>query len=197
MIPRLVYFGCGTGSSPVGKMAARDLASREIGPVGDLNVSDLSSVLAPGIEIIDRARFESLVQLGQTVEAVNGITEGTHPYQVLTAAIAWVVPVNRPDLPGYIAELYGTPGIGAAHARELVEQDAMQIFAQKLGAHISRFPQVPLRYNARDAWSPSVSEYEIDGVDINVNSLVATTKVNRDGDWTCAFVFAGMLSEES
>jgi pyruvoyl-dependent arginine decarboxylase (PvlArgDC) len=184
MLPTKVYFGCACGNSPIGDKCAKDLASAEMG-VAECNLEDESSILAPGIRIIDRAEFETLIRPGMTLKAIHGVCTDDEPGRLVCAGLAVVIP-RDPSLTGFVAELFKTPGIVPEMVQRRVEEMALQIFARYRGLNDPEF-------DARTVWELGKVTYEIGEATVDVKSWIAHTVVNRDGDDACAFVMAALL----
>lgn len=184
MIPTKVYFNAACGSSPVGDKCAKDLASAAAG-VSESNLEKESSVLAPGIKLIDRAEFDRLKKDGETVKAINGSCTSREPGATVCAAIACALPVD-PSLTGFVAEVFETAGVQPEWARRRAMEQVIQIFARYRGLMLDSF-------DAREVWNENTTRYTVGGAEIDVQAWVAHTTVNRAGDDTCALVLAALL----
>jgi pyruvoyl-dependent arginine decarboxylase (PvlArgDC) len=187
MIPSRVFFCSGVGTHKRHK-PARDACSRAaLGghpALARANIVANSSVLAPGIRIIDRPEFEGAVQAGEVINVIHGIIESNTPGQILRAALAWAIHADR-TRPGFVAEIFEWPGIDRDDMLFLVETQALTLVAVDCGDEA---------FDAESAWRPDEREYTIGGTLTTVEHVLAEIVVPRNGDWADAGVFAALLA---
>lgn len=187
MVPSRVFFCSGVGTHKRHK-PARDACSRAaLGGGATLARANLvanSSVLAPGIRIIDRPEFEAAVQAGEVINVIHGIIESNTPGQMLCAGLAWAMP-QLPLRTGFVAEMFEWPGIDRDDMRFLVETQSLTLVAVDCGDEA---------FDAESAWRPDGGEYTIGGTLTTVEHVLAEIVVPRNGDWADAGVFAALLA---
>lgn len=146
---------------------------------------NVSSILTPGIRVIDEEEFNSLVHDGEIVFTIHGITESNVPGQKVSVGLATVHPRDKTKT-GFVAEIYGHPGIQDDVMRHRVSTMVLQIFADE--------NQVE-GFAADDVYESATTVYEIGGQTVDLKCFVASGVCNLDGDYTCAMVCAILLPE--
>jgi arginine decarboxylase len=182
MLPTKVYFISGVGTHKQNKNA-RDKASEQCG-ISDINIhGGVSSVLTPGIRVIDKEEFRSIVRPGEIVDMIEGVNESNVIGQIVSASLVAVLP-ESPDVTGYISELYEHSGISLRTSIRRSETMALQIFAERNG---------DMDFVADLVWRPLVRDYTVAGKRIRLRTVHAHGEVNWSGDYTCALVGAILL----
>jgi arginine decarboxylase len=178
MVPQKVFWTKGVGTHKENKNA-RDAASREAG-VGKLNLVTVSSILPPGIQEIGLDEFIKLVQPGEIVFSIHGVCESNVPGQKVCAGMGRARPWDKSHT-GYVTELFEEPGVQEEDIQKRVETMALQLFADENGVE---------GFTAEDVWKKGKTTYEVGGIKVEIDSIIASGVCNHDGDYTCAMVMA-------
>ncbi|MFL5560997.1 MAG: pyruvoyl-dependent arginine decarboxylase [Gemmatimonadaceae bacterium] len=185
-VPSRVFFVSGVGVHAQERVAFQH-AMRAAG-VADSNLVKVSSVIAPGCQIIPAAEGRSLLRPGNIVHAVVGTAKTDEPHQRVTTALAWAKPARR-GVPGYIAEIEEDMAKGKSEksAMEQVAAEVLEILAMRLRVKV----------DAERLWSRRGRSRTVrmGGTDVQVGALCASAvgPEERDGEKLTAAVFVAAI----
>ena len=134
MIPKYVFFTKGKGVHR-NRLESFELALREAG-IQMLNIVEVSSILPPNAEIIDKDKGMAMLQPGQVVFSVLSQNSTEEPRRLITASVGIARPKDRNQY-GYISEHHDF-GITDIEAAEKTEDMAASILASTLGIHFDQ-----------------------------------------------------------
>jgi arginine decarboxylase len=181
-----VFFVSGVGVHSQERVAVQH-AMRDAG-VADCNLLKVSSVIAPGCQIISAAEGRSFLRPGNVVFAVVGTAQTDEPHQRVTTALAWAKPARR-GVPGYIAELEEEMAKGKSEKTAVaqVAAEVLEILAMRLRVTVDAE-----RLWARRGRSRTV---RMGGTTVQVGALCASAvdPEARDGERLTAAVFVAAI----
>lgn len=181
MIPRWMFFTTGFGTDRE-HINARDHASAPAG-LAELTLRKGTSALPPGIEAIDRAKFNGNVSSGQEVLAIHACCESNVPGQLVNATLCAAVPTDGQGK-GFVAELYKWPGIHPEIAVRRTQRMVIQMYAERHGM---------VGFDPYDVWEPGRDTYELAGREVKIHTIQAEGIVPESGDWACALAALVLL----
>lgn len=181
-VPTRVFFTAGRGVHEHERVAVQH-ALREAG-VADCNLVKVSSVLPPGVRVIDRAEAEKLLKPGNVVFAVIAQAVTQEPHQRLSVGVGWAIP-DKPGVPGYISEVEEeqAKGLGGEAATAEVGATALRLLAERLRAKI----------DAGTLWEWHKGGVAIGRVKVQTGALTQTVVGDEKGWYTAAVALAVYL----
>jgi arginine decarboxylase len=181
LIPKFLHLASATGTAREHKNA-RDRASRPVA-LARQNLVSVSSVLPPGIQLVDRDAARALMADGQIIHVIHGLCESNTPGQLVTATLSVAIPADGHGV-GFASELFEWPGIVPDAAVRRTERMVLQLYAENHG---------PEDFDPRTVWEPGRTRYTLAGREVDVTTIQASGVVNDDGDWCCALAAAVLL----
>jgi arginine decarboxylase len=158
-------------------------ALRQAG-VADCNLVKVSSVLPPGVRLIDRAEAEQLLRPGNVVFAVIAQAVTQEPHQRLSVGVGWAIP-DKPGVPGYVAEVEEEQGHGmsAEACADEVGATAIRLLAERLR----------VKCDAETLWKKRKSGLALGRTRVLADSLTETVVGDEQGRYTAAVALAVYL----
>jgi pyruvoyl-dependent arginine decarboxylase len=151
--------------------------------IGRLNLSKVSSVLAPNIqEVLHPKVTNHVLTQGECVSTIYALTHSNEPGTKVTAALCQIR-TKEPGKVGFITEIEGIPGIQEDEIRRRVEQAALKVFAIEYDVELDE----------QTVWEPGKTEYKIGDEEVVIDTLAQTAEVPPSGDYAVAFVAAILL----
>lgn len=171
LVPVQAYLTRGVGVHRE-ELVAFETALRDAG-IAAQNLVEVSSILPPACELIERAEGEKRLIPGQILHVVMSREETREPHRAIGASIGIARPRDR-AVHGFIAE-YGGYGLDATHLGAHAEDLAATMLASTLGIAVDE--SLDSRTRARDL----ADSQQID----LTGSIVSTSLGDPDGRYTC------------
>lgn len=164
-VPRRVFFTCGVGRHEQERVATQH--AMQAAGIPRVNLVKISSVMAPGCQIISRQEGIRLLRSGAVAYAViaQGMTK--EPHQRVTPALAWSKPDDENET-GFIAEVeeQNANGLSQKAAEDRVGEEALILQAMHFGVKV----------NAKRLWAGrgQSRSVRVGGKRVRVGSLSAS-----------------------
>ena len=181
-VPTRVFFTAGRGVHEHERVAVQH-ALREAG-VADCNLVKVSSVLPPGVRVIERAEAEQLLKPGNVVFAVIAQAVTQEPHQRLSVGVGWAIP-DKAGVPGYVSEVEEDQanGLSGEAAADEVGATALRLLAERLRTKI----------DAGALWAKRKGGVTIGRVKVQTGCLTQTVVGDERGRYTAAVALAVYL----
>src|SRR5215212_9415716 len=135
-VPRRVFFTSGTGRHEQERVATQH--AMQAAGIPRVNLVKVSSVIAPGSQLISRQEGIRLLRSGAIAFAIiaQGMTK--EPHQRVTPALAWCKPDNENET-GFIAEVeeQNANGLSEKAAEDRVGEEVLILQAAHFGVKIN------------------------------------------------------------
>lgn len=164
-------------------MRAFEEALRDAG-VHTCNFIKTSSVIPPGCKQITREEGVKLLQPGQITFAIIAESMTNEPGQIITAGIGMALPKDRTQH-GFLTEVESAIGRTA----EDVEQDVIEMSIENL------VTQWDKKFDGEKVFRKGKKNYNIDGQEILVDSIVQTAKGAEGNKFTVVITLAVFIYE--
>lgn len=180
LVPKKAFLTKGVGRHKE-KLTSFEMALREAG-IAQLNLVQVSSILPPHCELVDREDGMKLLLPGQVTFAVVARTETNEPSRLAAAAIGLAIPKDE-NHHGYISEHHAF-GQRTETAGDYAEDLAASMLATVLG--------VP--FDPDEAWDERREQWLLSGEIVTTTHISCTDEAPDDGRWVTvvsALVFCG------
>lgn len=153
------------------KLTSFEMALRDA-HIANYNLVRVSSIWAPGCELVDREEGLSNLKPGQVVFTVLAEAATNEPSRLVGASIGMALPAD-PTHYGYVSEHHGF-GQTEEQAGEYAEDLAASMLATVLG--------VP--FDPEQAWDQRREEWRLSGEIVRTLNVTSTAECGHDGRWT-------------
>jgi len=181
MVPKRVFFTKGVGKHR-NELQSFELALRDAG-IEKCNLVSVSSIVPPNCKIIGREKGIEELKPGNITYCVMSRNKTNEPNRLIGAAIGVATPKKK-DSYGYISEhhCFGQP---AKIAGDYAEDLAASMLASTLG----------LEFDPDTAWDERKQIYKMSGRIVRTQSIVQTSKGEKNGLWTTVIAAAVFLED--
>ena len=179
MVPKKVFFTKGVGIAKH-ELQSFELALRDAG-IEKCNVVNVSSIVPPNCEIIQKQQGISLLKPGQITYAVLSRNTTNEPNRLIGAAIGVAIPKGKTSH-GYISEHHSF-GVSSKKLADYAEDLAATMLATTLG----------LEFDPDKAWDERKQEYKMSGQFVKSLSIAQTARGDKNGQWTTTIAAAVFL----
>ncbi|MDG6229345.1 MAG: arginine decarboxylase, pyruvoyl-dependent [Candidatus Thermoplasmatota archaeon] len=179
MVPKKVFFTKGVGIAKH-ELQSFELALRDAG-IEKCNVVNVSSIVPPNCEIIQKQQGISLLKPGQITYAVLSRNTTNEPNRLIGAAIGVAIPKGKTSH-GYISEHHSF-GVSSKKLADYAEDLAATMLATTLG----------LEFDPDKAWDERKQEYKMSGQFVRSLSIAQTARGDKNGQWTTTIAAAVFL----
>jgi len=174
-----VFFTKGVGIAKH-ELQSFELALRDAG-IEKCNVVNVSSIVPPNCEIIQKQQGISLLKPGQITYAVLSRNTTNEPNRLIGAAIGVAIPKGKTSH-GYISEHHSF-GVSSKKLADYAEDLAATMLATTLG----------LEFDPDKAWDERKQEYKMSGQFVRSLSIAQTARGDKNGQWTTTIAAAVFL----
>ncbi len=178
-LPKRVFLTRGVGAHRQ-QLSAFEYALRDA-DIEQQNLVSVSSILAPGCELVTRSDGVASLSPGEITFCVMARTETNEPGRHISAGIGLARPKD-PAHYGYISE-HHCFGMSEAETGEYVEDLAATMLASTLG----------IEFDPDAAWDERKRVYEMSNLIVDTLSITATAQGIRQGEWICVVAAAVFL----
>ena len=178
-LPKRVFLTRGVGTHRQ-QLSAFEYALRDA-DIEQQNLVSVSSILAPGCELVARSDGVASLSPGEITFCVMARSETNETGRHISAGIGLARPKD-PAHYGYISEHYAF-GMSEPETGDYVEDLAATMLASTLG----------IEFDPDAAWDERKRVYEMSNLIVDTLSIVATAQGIRQGEWTCVVAAAVFL----
>lgn len=176
MVPKKVFFTKGVGVHK-DKLQSFELALRAAG-IAKYNLVNVSSIMPPGVKIVNREEGVTLLKPGQIVYCVLARNATDEPNRLVAAAIGTAVPAEEGSY-GYISE-HTSFGQTKEVAGEYAEDLAASMLASTLG----------ITFDPNEDWDERKQIYRMSKRIVTTMNTTQTGRGDKTGKWTTAIAAA-------
>jgi len=177
IIPNKFFFTRGKGVHQK-ELRAFEIALQDAG-VHTGNFVKISSIIPPGCKLISREEGVKLLKPGQIAFSVMAQSQTNEPGQIVTAGIGMAQPKDE-TMYGFLAEAEEVIG----RTEDDVEEDVIEMAIENLVA------QWNPKFDGESVFRKGKKHYEIDGREINVDSVVQSAKGAEENQFTVVLALA-------
>ncbi len=182
-LPKRVFLTRGVGTHRQ-QLSAFEYALRDA-DIEQQNLVTVSSILAPGCELVARSDGVASLSPGEITFCVMARSETNETGRRISAGIGLARPKD-PAHYGYISEHHAF-GMSEPETGDYVEDLAATMLASTLG----------IEFDPDAAWDERKRVYEMSNLIVDTLSIVATAQGGRQGEWTCVVAAAVFLFTSS
>ena len=179
LVPKKIFLTKGVGASRE-KLTSFELALRDAG-IATFNLIEVSSILPPNCEFVERKEGVKFLEPGQIVPVVLARSESKKLGNLVSSGVGVAVPKDRLHY-GYLSE-HHCVGMDDLQIEEYVEDLAAEMLATTYG----------LEFNPDASWDEKREIWRIDNRIVKTKSVVKTGKVSTDGHWTTTVAAAVLV----
>jgi arginine decarboxylase len=165
------------------ELRAFEEALRDAG-ISMCNFIKVSSIIAPGCELISREKGIRLLKPGQICFAVMGQSQTNEPGQCVVTGIGMAQPKDK-TLYGYLTEIEEAIG----RTDEDVEQDVIEMALENLVTEWNP------KFDGEKVYRKGKKNYHLEGRDISVDSIVQSARGAEQNQYTVVLVAAVFIYE--
>lgn len=162
------------------KLASFELALRDAG-IQKYNLVEVSSILPPGCEIIDREEGVEELDPGQIVFCVMSQCQSNEPGRRIASSVGVAIPQN-PSFYGYLSEHHDF-----GRAKDLVGDYAEDLAAEMLASTLG------IEFDVDSNYDQKREIFRIDGRIIHTRNVTAAAVSDEEGRWTTVLSAAVFL----
>ncbi len=181
MVPKKLFFTKGVGKHKH-ELQSFELALRNAG-IEKCNLVSVSSIVPSDCKIITCEKGKQLLNPGEITYCVMSRNKTNEPNRLIGASIGVAIPKEKNSY-GYISEHHSF-GEKAQKVGDYTEDLAATMLATTLG----------LDFNLDKAWDERKQEYKMSGRFVRTQSIVQTSKGDKNGLWTTVIAAAVFLEE--
>ena len=179
LVPKKIFMTKGVGASRE-KLTSFELALRDAG-IATFNLIEVSSILPPNCEFVERKEGVKFLEPGQIVPVVLARSESKKLGNLVSSGVGVAVPKDRLHY-GYLSE-HHCVGMDDLQIEEYVEDLAAEMLATTYG----------LEFNPDASWDEKREIWRIDNRIVKTKSVVKTGTVSTDGHWTTTVAAAVLV----
>jgi arginine decarboxylase len=181
MVPKKVFFTKGVGKHKH-QLQSFELALRSAG-IEKCNLVNVSSIVPPNCKLLTREKGIQELKPGAITHCVMSKNSTNEPNRLIASAIGIAIPRNRNNY-GYISE-HNSKGETAKVAGDYAEDLAASMLATTLGFEL----------DVDKAWDERKQEFKMSGLFVRTQSVVQTTKGDKNGLWTTVIAAAVFIED--
>lgn len=178
LIPKKFFLTKGTGIHKK-ELRAFENALRDAG-VQMCNLVKVSSIIAPGCEMISREEGIKLLKPGEMTFAVIAQSRTNEPGQTIGAAIGMAQPKDE-TIHGYLTEVEEAVG----RTEKDLFKDAVEMAIENLVTEWGH-----TNFDGESVYKQGKKNYELYGKDVAVDGIALTAEGAEDNQYTVVFVAA-------
>jgi len=178
-VPKKVFFTKGVGRSTE-QLTSFELALRDAG-IAPYNLVSVSSILAPGAQIVSRAEGLKELKNGQVLFVVMSRTASNEPNRLLAASIGCAIPSEK-EMYGYLSEHHAF-GQTEEKAGEYAEDLAASMLASTLG----------MEFDTEKAWDEREQYFKMSGKIVRTTNTTQSAVADKNGKWTSVIAVAVLI----
>lgn len=177
LVPTKVFFtrGVGRGES---ELQSFEEALRDAG-IASFNLVNVSSIVPPNAELVDRGKGISLLSPGQITFVVLARNSDKELNRMISTAIGYALPKDRNKW-GYLSE-HHTFGQTEKTAGNFAEKLAAEMLASTMGS------------TDKLSWDEGKNEYVLEDKILTTRHIASTAIVMKEEEWTTALSAAVLV----
>ncbi|MBI4117769.1 MAG: arginine decarboxylase, pyruvoyl-dependent [Parcubacteria group bacterium] len=181
MVPKRLFFTKGVGRHK-DKLTSFELALREAG-IEKCNLVTVSSIVAPGCQILSREEGMKYIHAGQITFVVMSRNETNEGHRLISSSVGVAIPQDR-SIHGYISEHHAY-GVTEKEAGDYAERLAVTMLATTLGSPI----------DSVEGLHSENHHYQIGNQVFDSSNVAAEAICERDGEWTTVITAVVLILE--
>ena len=179
LVPKKIFLTKGVGVSRE-KLTSFELALRDA-DIAALNLIEVSSILPPHCEFVDKKEGVAMLSPGQIVPVVLARSDSQQLGDLVSSGVGVAVPKERSDY-GYLSE-HHCRNMSDSDMEEYVEDLAAEMLATTYG----------LKFDPDASWDEKRELWKIDERIVKTQSIVQTGLVELEKYWTTTVAAAVLV----
>jgi len=182
-VPKKVFLTKGVGRHKE-MLASFEAALRNAG-IEKCNLVNVSSILAPGAQVIPRTQGLKMLRPGEITFVVMSRNASNEPNRLIAASVGVALPADK-GCHGYLSE-HHSYGQTETKAGDYAEDLAASMLASTLG----------IDFNVDAAWNEKEEIFKMSGGIVKTSNVTQSAVVDKDGMWTTVLAAAVIILDDT